>query len=129
MKIIKRSIYHPPIKNLPEHFEFPQDYLDYVNSNHMGIYPWHFLCDSEPKEYDEWVRMVKKHYPERALVPFAIWSLLDGRGDLICFEMSKENFLINVCYLSSKFTDEEFFVKSFEDWMVAVIQDLREYDK
>lgn len=74
------------IESLPEGFRFPSLFLEYVTREPIpDLDPWWFLCTSKP-DADGWFQAVKRLYPARKLVPFALWL---GSDDVACFDASE----------------------------------------
>ena len=124
---MKQNVYHPPASALPPGFRFPKAYLDYVNQEKIPeLAPWFFLC-FRPELYDGWVRILRKQYPDRQLVPFAKWSLDD---DIACFEPSDNPDLPGIHYIHS-FTspgyEERGYCATFEEWLEVALEEAAGY--
>lgn len=71
---------------LSEEFVFPSSFLNFISKNPIPeLYPWWFLCTSE-LDANGWLLAMKRLYPSRKLVPFALWT---GTDDVACFDASE----------------------------------------
>ncbi len=126
---MKRNIYHPPASALPPGFKFPKAYLDYVNQKKIPrLTPWFFMClASDTGYYDTWLKILKKQYPTRQLVPFAKWEFDD---DVACFEPSDNPDLPGIHYIHS-FTkagyEERGYCATFEEWLKIALEEAAAY--
>ncbi|SDY98805.1 hypothetical protein SAMN04515617_1445 [Collimonas sp. OK242] len=112
---------------LPEGFLFPHSYIDFVSRESIpDLDPWWFLCTSQ-RDADGWFQAVKKLYPERKLVPFALW---DGSDDIACFDASVPTAdpLVHYvhAYASSGWEDRG-HVANFTEWLKVTEEESARY--
>jgi len=110
---------------LPENFEYPQDYLDYISKDIPEMEPWRFLWSAEAENLPSGL---KKRYPERCLVPFA--RRIDN-DDVACFDASDKSSNPRVVIIhdfASPGWEKRGEANNFLDWLELVKHDMEDWE-
>jgi hypothetical protein len=102
---------------LPQGFRFPKSFLDFVAQQPIAdTRPWWLLCQSQ-QDADGWMLAVKRQYPTRKLVPFALWV---GSDDVACFDGDgplDDPIVHYVHAYASPGWEDRGHVANFEEWL------------
>lgn len=105
-------------EQLPEGFEYPDEFLKIVNLQLVDLEPWSIMeGDYLFKRYQG----LKERYPEKKLIPFC--RRLDN-DDIACWDMDKGDSVIIIHDFSSNGWEERGAFPTFWNWFRAAIEDM-----
>ncbi|WP_084236568.1 hypothetical protein [Hydrogenophaga taeniospiralis] len=109
-------------------FVFPRSYISYFEQTTIpDLSPWWFLCEM-PGLSDSWLKVIKRQYPSRQLVPFAKIEHID---DVACFDASAPSNDPIVHYVhtyASPGWEDRGHVVNFDAWLKAAMADAVQFN-
>ena len=125
---MEHPIYKEMRDKLPEGFTFPQAYLDLISHEEPNLRPWGLLYYQEDHD-DGWLKRLKRNFPDRHLIPFAVWTW-GIKKLLACFEYMQNQEQPRILFIYP-FPEPDLKVlqqyESFEDWLAKAKEESREY--
>ena len=116
-------------KSLPKDFTFPQEFIAFVSQKELpNLHPWWLLYTYEGA-FDAWLKIVRKQYPSRSLIPFAKIEYTD---DIACFDGLDFSGNPKVFYVHSYASpgwEDRGCVNNFSEWLKYALEDAEEYQR
>lgn len=109
-------------KDLPQNFEYPQFFLEFVMRNVKNIEPWKIIEGAELKNRYEGVI---NRYHKIELIPFA--RRIDN-DDVACWDSNHSGSIVIIHDFASHGWEQRKVFDNFNDWMRSVEEDIKEYD-
>jgi hypothetical protein len=110
------------LDELPDWFNYSDDFLVFIRSGVTDIGPWQILQGN-------WLRVrnegLKKRFPARNLVPFA--RRLDN-DDVACWDKSQPNYIYTVHDFCEPGWENREEFRSFNEWYLAAQDAAKDYD-
>ena len=110
---------------LPEYFSFPPDFVNLISlKKPPNLFPWWLMCHY-PGTSDAWLKLLRRSYPARQLIPFAKYDYTD---DIACFDASLPSKNPSVYYIHMFATpgwENRGNVIDFNAWLQAALEDAR----
>jgi hypothetical protein len=108
------------IADLPDGFDYPRGFVRVVELGLTGLEPWLIIQGETLRERHQGLR---KRYPERVLVPFAVRQ---DRDDVACFDVDANRVAIVHDFADAGFERRAEF-QDFYSWLRHAIEDLIEF--
>lgn len=103
---------------LPDGFNYPEEYLRVVRLGLDNLEPWYLL---PPERALKIMTGLGERYGSRILIPFA---KRDDNDDVSCFEVDGRSPIVIIHDFSSPGTETRKTFESFWDWFRYAVEDL-----
>lgn len=107
-----------PKGELPDGFDYPEEYLRIVRLNLENLEPWYLL---PPERASTIMAGLGERYGSRILIPFA---KRDDNDDVSCFEVRGRFPIVIIHDFSSRGTETRKGFESFWDWFRYAIEEM-----
>ena len=107
---------------LPEWFDYPQEFLRIVDQNLLDFDPWIILQGERLRTR---FQGMKERFPSRELVPFA---RREDNDDVACWEKGNSERVVIIHDFSSSGYEQKESFSSFWNWFRNIIEEMIEYE-
>jgi hypothetical protein len=102
-------------------FYYPKEFLKIIDRGLVDFEPWVII---EGAYLDNRLRIIRKNYPDRKLIPFA--RRLDN-DDLACWEINEKDKVYIIHDFASIGWENKMVYENFWSWFKSAINDMIEY--